>query len=93
MLRHTLQSRTAYTILVKLAELDVLYLQSNTIITIMLHKYLNVTFSPVRKERQSKGLLAIAFELGFHMPVNIKLEELKKILSQHEAFQNLSAQS
>ncbi|CAF1542252.1 unnamed protein product [Adineta ricciae] len=39
---------------------------------------------------QSKGLLAIASELGLNVSSDCKLETLKSILSNHRAFQNVS---
>jgi hypothetical protein len=45
------------------------------------------------KKGQSKGLLAIALELGLQVSSNIKLDELKLILFGHKAFQNVSKRS
>lgn len=39
---------------------------------------------------RSKGLLAIALELGFKVSTNCKLDQLKSLLSSHKAFQNVS---
>lgn len=40
---------------------------------------------------KSKGLLQIGIELGLNIPEKIKLHELKQLLLQHKAFQNVSA--
>ena len=40
-------------------------------------------------QRQSKGLLILATELGIKISSNIRLEELKKLLNSHDAFKNV----
>jgi hypothetical protein len=47
-------------------------------------------FTTGRNKGQSKGLLILAKELGINIPSNIRLEELKKLLSSHDAFKNVS---
>jgi len=44
------------------------------------------------EQGKSKGLLAIALELGFKISNNCKLDELKVLLSSHRAFQSVSFQ-
>ncbi len=55
-------------------------------------KKIDCFFQSGSKKGQSKGLLAIALELGFKISTNCKLDELKCILSGHKAFQNVSLQ-
>ena len=40
-------------------------------------------------KRKSKGLLILAKELKTKVPANIKLDEVKRLLSLHKAFQNV----
>ncbi|CAF1406848.1 unnamed protein product [Adineta steineri] len=47
-------------------------------------------FTRRSQKGQSKGLLILAKELGINVPPNVKLEELKQLLSLHEAFKNIS---
>ena len=49
-------------------------------------------FQSGAQKRQSKGLLAIALELGFKVSSNSTLDELKSILSGHKAFQSVHLQ-
>jgi hypothetical protein len=42
------------------------------------------------KKGQSKGLYDIAIELGFRVSSDIRLDDLKSILSRHNAFRNVS---
>ncbi|CAF3511621.1 unnamed protein product, partial [Rotaria socialis] len=53
-------------------------------------KTLDCFFQSGLQKGQSKGLLAIALELGFKVSTNCKLEELKILLSCHKAFKNIS---
>ncbi|CAM4873059.1 unnamed protein product [Rotaria socialis] len=53
-------------------------------------KTLDCFFQSGLQKGQSKGLLAIALELGFKVSTNCKLEELKILLSCHKAFKNVS---
>ena len=39
---------------------------------------------------ESKGLLKLAVELNLHIPQNYKLSDLKVIVSEHAAFENVS---
>ncbi|CAF4317059.1 unnamed protein product, partial [Rotaria sordida] len=45
-------------------------------------------FTDGKNKGKSKGLLILAEELKIKMPGNVKLEELKRLLSLHTAFQN-----
>ena len=53
-------------------------------------KTLDCFFQSRPQRSQSKGLLNILLELDFKVSTNCKLEELKFILSDHKAFQNVS---
>jgi hypothetical protein len=54
---------------------------------------LNCYFSSGDLKGKSKGLLQMAVELGMNVPKNIKLPELKELLSKHLAFKNVSLMS
>jgi hypothetical protein len=53
-------------------------------------KTLDCFFQTEPRKSQSKGLLAIALELGFKVSENCKLDELKSLLLGHKAFQSVS---
>lgn len=53
-------------------------------------KTLDCLFQSGPQKGQSKGLLAIALELGLNVSTTCKLDELKSILSLHKAFQTVS---
>ncbi len=53
-------------------------------------KKIDCFFQSGPQKGQSKGLLAIALELGFRVSSNTTLDELISILSAHKAFQNVS---
>lgn len=55
-------------------------------------KKIDCFFQSGPQKGQSKGLLAIALELGYKVSSNSTLDELKHILSGHKAFQNVSLQ-
>ena len=46
-------------------------------------------FTTGEDKGKSKGLLIVAKELKIKVPANVKLEELKRLLSSHKAFQNV----
>ncbi|CAF4759017.1 unnamed protein product, partial [Rotaria sp. Silwood2] len=45
-------------------------------------------FTSGKDKGKSKELLILAEELNIKVPANVKLEELKRLLSLHKAFQN-----
>ena len=51
---------------------------------------LNCYFTDGEHNGLSKGLLVLAQERGLRLPNNCKLNELKEILSRHDAFKNVS---
>ena len=56
-------------------------------------RILDCFFQSEPQKGQSKGLLNMALELGIIVSTNCKLEELKLLLSGHEAFQKVSCKS
>lgn len=53
-------------------------------------QFLDLYFKEGDLTGQSKGLKQIALDLGFEMPERSKLEDYKRILSNHKAFQKLT---
>ncbi|CAF3953365.1 unnamed protein product, partial [Rotaria sordida] len=53
-------------------------------------KIVDCYFTGGANKGKPKGLLILAEELKIKVPANIKLEELKRLLSLHKAFQNVS---
>ncbi len=53
------------------------------------HQIVNCYFTSGKNKGMSKGLLILAEELKVKVPVNVKLEELKRLLGLHKAFQNV----
>ena len=55
-------------------------------------KKIECFFQSGPQKGQSKGLLAIALELGFKVSSNSTLDKLRSLLSGHKAFQNVCLQ-
>ena len=53
-------------------------------------KVIDCYFKGGENRGKSKGLVELCKDLGVHLPAKIKLDEIRDILSQHRAFQNVS---
>ncbi|CAF1508602.1 unnamed protein product, partial [Didymodactylos carnosus] len=53
-------------------------------------KTINCYFTDGENKGKSRGLLNIALNLGLKVPLNCKLQQLKELVSQHPAFQNVT---
>lgn len=53
-------------------------------------KVLECYFKHGPNKDKSKGLVEIAKDLGVPLPPKVKLDEIRAILSQHRAFQNVN---
>ncbi|CAF1284210.1 unnamed protein product [Rotaria sp. Silwood1] len=53
-------------------------------------KTINCYFTDGENKGKSRGLLNIAQNLGLKVPLNCKLQQLKELVSQHPAFQNVT---
>ncbi|CAF5093017.1 unnamed protein product, partial [Rotaria sp. Silwood1] len=51
-------------------------------------KVIDCYFKQGAYKDQSKGLVELAKELGVQLPAKAKLDEIRKLLSKHPAFQN-----
>jgi hypothetical protein len=53
-------------------------------------KVIDCYFKQGANEDKSKGLVELCKELGVQLPGKVKLDEIREILSNHRAFQNVS---